>query len=125
MRRHTICAILVLSLLLAAASMELTWAEQPGAPRQGEMAEKETLRVMAKGPDSIVVGEEHLYVVPAVTRITNLNGAVMSLSSLRTPCQAEVTYTRWVKGVKKGPVALHIRVLKEYPGASAFSPREQ
>ena len=124
MRTHTICGILVLSLLLVTAAMELTWAEQPGAHRPGEMALTETLRVMGKGPDSIVVGEEHLYVVSGVTRITNANGVLIDLASLRTPCQAEVTSTRWMKGVRKGPVALHIHVVKEYPGASAFSPRE-
>jgi hypothetical protein len=124
MRAHTICAILVLSLLLATAPMGLTWAEQVKAHREGEMALTETLRVMGKGPDSIVVGEEHLYVVSGLTRITNANGALIDLASLRTPCQAEVTYTRWMKGVKKGPVALHIHVVKEYPGASALSPRE-
>jgi hypothetical protein len=124
MRAHTICGILVLSLLLASAPTALTRADQVGSHREGEMAIKETLRVMGKGPDSIVVGEEHLYVVPEVTRITNASGAPMTLAGLRTPCQAEITYTRWKKGVKKGPVALHIHVVKEYPGASAFSPRE-
>ena len=124
MRAQAIFGILALSLLLATAPVELTWAEQVRAHREGEMALTQTLRVMGKGPDSIVVGEEHLYVVPDVTRITNPNGALMNLGSLRTPCQAEVTYTRWMKGVKKGPVALHIHVVKEYPGASALSPRE-
>ena len=124
MRAHTICGVLVLSLLLASAPIPSGWAEQAKSRRAAEMTVTETLRVMGKGSDSIVVGEEHLYVVPDVTRITNPNGALMSLSSLRTPCQAEVTYTRWMKGVKKGPVALHIHVVKEYPGASAFSPRE-
>jgi hypothetical protein len=124
MRAQTICGILVLSLLLASAPIQSGWAEQAKARRPGDMTVTETLRVMGKGSDSIVVGEEHFYVVPDVTRITNPSGALMSLASLRTPCQAEVTYTRWMKGVKKGPVALHIHVVKEYPGASAFSPRE-
>ena len=124
MRVNTICGILVLSLLLASAPIQSGWAEQARARRAAEMTVTETLRVMGKGSDSIMVGEEHLYVVPEVTRITNPNGALMNLGSLRTPCQAEITYTRWMKGVKKGPVALHIHVVKEYPGASAFSPRE-
>jgi hypothetical protein len=124
MRAHTVCGILVLSLLLATAPMEPTRAEQVGSHREGDMAVKENLRIMGKGPDCIVVGEEHLYVVPERTRITDPSGALMSLASLRTPCQAEVTYTRWMKGVKKGPIALHIHVLKEYPGASAFTPRK-
>lgn len=124
MRAHTICGILVLSLLLASAPIQSGWAEQAKARRPAEMTVTESLRVMGKGSDSIVVGEEHLYVVPEVTRITNPNGALINLSTLRTPCQAEITYTRWMKGVKKGPVALHIHVVKEYPGASALSPRE-
>jgi len=124
MRIQVIGGILVLSLLLATVPLEFTRAEQARALREGEMALTETLRVMGKGPDSIVVGEEHLYVVPGVTRITNANGTLIDLASLRTPCQAEVTSTRWMKGVKKGPVALHIHVVKEYPGASAFSPRQ-
>ena len=122
MRVHTICGILVLSLLLASAALESGLAEQARTPRERVMADKETLRVMGKGPDSIVVGEEHLYVVSGVTRITNSSGALIDLASLRTPCQAEITYTRWMKGVKKGPVALHVHVVKEYPGASAVSP---
>ncbi len=124
MRAHTICGILVFSLLLANAPIRSGWAEQAKARRAAEIKVTETLRVMGKGSDSIMVGEEHLYVAPEVTRITDPNGALMSFASLRTPCQAEITYTRWMKGVKKGPVALHIHVVKEYPGASASSPRE-
>jgi len=124
MRANRICGVLFLSLLLGMAPIESSWAEQARASRGADMAVTATLRVMGKGSDSIVVGEEHLYVVAEVTRITNQNGALINLASLRTPCQAEITYTRWMKGVKKGPVALHIHVVKEYPGASALSPRE-
>ena len=124
MRLHTACGIIVLSLLLASFQPELGRAEQARDLREAETAVTETLRVMGKASDRIVVGEEHLYVVSGVTRITKPNGALIDLDSLRTPCQAEVTYTRWMKGVKKAPVALHVHVVKEYPNASAFTPRE-
>jgi hypothetical protein len=124
MRVRMIYAIFVLGLILAGARADLACAEQAQARREAENVDKQTVRVMAKGPDSIVVGEEHLYVVPKVTRITDSAGALMDLGSLRTPCQAEVSYTRWMKGIKKAPVALHVHVLKEYPGASAVSPHE-
>jgi hypothetical protein len=74
---------------------------------------------MGKGVDHIVVGEQPLYVVPEITKITSSRGTAIELDRLRTPCLAEVTYSRWFKGAKKLPVVLHLKVKKVYRGASS------
>jgi hypothetical protein len=79
---------------------------------------------MGKGADHIVIGEQPLYVVPEITKITSRYGTAISLKSLRTPCQAEVTYTRWMQGVDKHPVVLHLKVKKVYRGASSDNSQE-
>jgi hypothetical protein len=74
---------------------------------------------MGKGADHIVIGEQPLYVVPEITKITSRYGTAIELRRLRTPCLAEVTYARWWKGTDKLPVVLHLKVKKVYRGASA------
>ncbi len=93
-------------------------ADQAQPTHQAKLLETETLRVMGKGVDRIYVGEQSLYVLPGITKITNRYGTTISLSRLRTPCLAEVTYARWVKGVKKLPVIVDLKVQSVYRGAS-------
>jgi hypothetical protein len=119
-----LCAVVILSLLFILGQAEIVLAGQPPAGKQGPEVVTETLRVMGKGGDHIVVGEQHLYVVPEITKITSRYGTDIELRRLRTPCLAEVTYSRWYKGVKKLPVVLHLKVKKVYPGASAVESSE-
>jgi hypothetical protein len=79
---------------------------------------------MGKGADHIVIGEQPLYVVPGITKITSSYGTAIELSRLRTPCLAEVTYTRWLQGATKLPVVLHLKVKKVYRGASSSESTE-
>ena len=101
-----------------------------GLTGQGQLAKKEpsgvteTMRVMGKGVDYIVVGEQPLYVVPEITKITGVYGTAIDLGRLKTPCLAEVTYVRWVEGAEKQPVVLHLRVKKVFRGASSENSRE-
>jgi hypothetical protein len=118
------CAVITLSLLLIAGQAEIVLAGQPPAGEQGPEVVTETLRVMGKGVDHIVIGEQHLYVVPEITKITSSYGTAIELGRLRTPCLAEVTYTRWLQGAKKLPVVLHLKVKKVYRGASSDNSQE-
>jgi len=119
-----LCAVITLSLLFIVGQAEIVVAGQPPAGKQGPEVVTETLRVMGKGVDHIVIGEQPLYVVPEITKITNSYGTAISLKSLRTPCLAEVTYTRWMKGVDKLPVVLYLKVKKVYRGASSSESTE-
>jgi hypothetical protein len=119
-----LCAVIFLSLLFAPGQADIVKADKPPAGKHGPEVVTETLRVMGKGGDHIVVGEQHLYVVPEITKITSRYGTDIELRRLRTPCLAEVTYSRWYKGVKKLPVVLHLKVKKVYPGASAVESSE-
>ena len=119
-----LCAVITLSLLFALGQAEIVKADQPPAGKHGPEVVTETLRIMGKASDHIVVGEQHLYVVPEITKITGRYGTEIELRRLRTPCLAEVTYSRWYKGVKKLPVVLHLKVKKVYPGASAVESSE-
>jgi len=116
--------VLALTLLLVGARGEM------GLTGQGQLAKKEpsgvteTMRVMGKGVDYIVVGEQPLYVVPEITKITGVYGTAIDLGRLKTPCLAEVTYVRWVEGAEKQPVVLHLRVKKVFRGASSENSRE-
>lgn len=119
-----LCAVITLSLLFIVGQAEIVVAGQPPAGKRGPEVVTETLRVMGKGVDHIVVGEQPLYVVPEITKITSSYGTAISLKSLRTPCLAEVTYTRWMKGVDKLPVVLYLKVKKVYRGASSDNSQE-
>jgi len=119
-----LCAVITLSLLFIVGQAEIVVAGQPPAGKQGPEVVTETLRVMGKGVDHIVIGEQPLYVVPEITKITSSYGTAISLKSLRTPCLAEVTYTRWMKGVDKLPVVLYLKVKKVYRGASSSESTE-
>ena len=121
-----LCAVITLSLLFALGQAEIVKADQPPAGKHGPEVVTETLRIMGKASDHIVVGEQHLYVVPEITKITSRYGTEIELRRLRTPCLAEVTYSWWYKGkgVKKLPVVLHLKVKKVYPGASAVESSE-
>ena len=119
-----LCAVITLSLLFIVGQAEIVVAGQPPAGKQGPEVVTETLRVMGKGVDHIVIGEQPLYVVPEITKITSSYGTAINLKSLRTPCLAEVTYTRWMKGVDKLPVVLYLKVKKVYRGASSDNSQE-
>jgi hypothetical protein len=121
-----ICLVLALSLLLAAAGqVAIGLAGQENPAKEAKLLSTETLRIMDKGVDCIYVGEEPLYVLPTVTKITNKYGTTISLDRLLTPCLAEVTYARWMKGVNKLPVVVELKVKKEYHNATASGSRER
>jgi hypothetical protein len=119
-----LCAVIFLSLLFVVGQAEIVKAGQPPAGKHGPEVVTETLRVMGKGGDHIVVGEQHLYVVPEITKITSRYGTDIELRRLRTPCLAEVTYSRWYQGAKQVPVVLKLIVKKLYPGASSSESTE-
>ena len=119
-----LCAVITLSLLFIVGQAEIVVAGQPPAGKQGPEVVTETLRVMGKGVDHIVIGEQPLYVVPEITKITSSRGTAIELGRLRTPCLAEVTYSRWLQGATKLPVVLHLKVKKVYRGASSDNSQE-
>jgi hypothetical protein len=118
------CAVITLSLLFLVGQAEIVLPGQPPAGKQGSEVVTETFRVMGKGVDYIVIGEQPLYVVPEITKITSSHGTAIELGRLRTPCLAEVTYSRWLQGVKKLPVVLRLKVKKVYRGASSENSQE-
>ena len=79
--------LLVFSLTLFLGTGQATF----GLAGQGELQNRsgmvmtETLQVMGKGLDHIVIGEESLYVAPGITKITSRNGTAIDLRNLRTP----------------------------------------
>ena len=119
-----LCAVITLSLLLVVGQAEIVLTDQPPAGKQGPEVVTETLRVMGKGVDHIVIGEQPLYVVPQITKITSSGGTAIELDRLRTPCLAEVTYSRWLQGATNLPVVLHLKVKKVYRGASSSESTE-
>ena len=120
-----LCAVITLSLLLfIVGQAEIVLAGQPAAGKQGPEVITETFRVMGKGVDHIVIGEQPLYVVPEITKITSSYGTDIELRRLRTPCLAEVTYSWWYQGAEKRPVLLRLEVKKVYPGASSDNSEE-
>jgi hypothetical protein len=119
-----LCAVITLSLLFFLGQAEIVSAGKPLARKQGPEVVTETFRIMGKGSDHIVVGEQHLYVIPEITKITNSYGTAIELRRLRTPCLAEVTYSRWYRGAEKLPVALQVKVKKVYRGASSDNAQE-
>ena len=124
MRIRHILTIFVIVLLLTAGQVQTGLTGQKQQPKQDDPGITQTLRIMGKGADHIVVGEKPLYVIPKISTITDINGSTIRLARLRTPCLAEVNYAHWMKGVKKLPVVLHLKVTKVYRGASAVEPRE-
>ena len=118
------CAVITLSLLFIVGQAEMVLPGQPPAGKQGPEVVTETFRVMGKGVDYIVIGEQPLYVVPEITKITSRYGTDIELRRLRTPCLAEVTYSRWFQGAEKLPVVLHLKVKKVYRGASSDNSQE-
>lgn len=119
-----LCAVITLSLLFILGQAAIISAGQPLPRKQGTEVVTETFRIMGKGADHIVVGEQHLYVVPEITKITSRYGTDIELRRLRTPCLAEVTYSRWYRGVDKLPVVLQVKVKKVYRGASSSESTE-
>ena len=116
--------VLALIILLAGGAVKIGFTGQRQPTNKEPPSFTETLRVMGKGVDHIVVGEQPLYVVPEITKITGVYGTAIDLGRLKTPCLAEVTYVRWFKGVEKQPVVLHLRVKKVFRGASSENSRE-
>lgn len=124
MLARKICVVFALTLFLGAGQVILGAAAQPQPEKKSELAVTEILQVMGKGADYIVIGEESLYVEPKVTKITNAYGRAISLERLRTPCLAEVTYSRWMRGVERLPVVLHLKVKKTPWAASSEDSQE-
>jgi hypothetical protein len=124
MLTRKICLVLALSLLLAAGQVMIGLAGQENPAIQAKLVFTETLRIMDKGVDCIYVGEQPLYVVPEITKITNTYGTTIKLDRLRTPCLAEVTYAKWMEGANKLPVVVELRVKRVYRNATATSSRE-
>ena len=124
MRIRHILTIFVSVLLFTAGQVQTGLTGQKQQPKQEDLGVTQTLRIMGKGADHIVVGEEPLYVMPKISIITDINGRTIRLARLRTPCLAEVNYARWMKGVKKLPVVLHLKVTKVYRGASVVESQE-
>jgi len=116
--------VLALTIVLIAGVVKIGYTAQEYLTKKEPPAVTEILRVMGKGVDHIVVGEQPLYVVPEITKITGVYGTAIDLGRLKTPCLAEVTYVRWFKGVEKQPVVLHLRVKKVFRGASSENSRE-
>lgn len=111
--------VLALTIVLIVGVVKLGYSGQQYLTKNEPPAVTEILRVMGKGVDHIVVGEQPLYVVPEITKITGVYGTAIDLGRLKTPCLAEVTYVRWLEGVEKEPVVLHLRVKKVFRGASS------
>jgi hypothetical protein len=121
-----ICLVLALSLLLAAAGqVTIGLAGQENPAKETKLLSTETLRIMDKGVDCIYVGEQPLYVLPEITKITNKYGTTIKFARLRIPCLAEVTYARWMKGVTKLPVVVELKVKRTFGNATATGSREQ
>jgi hypothetical protein len=116
--------ILVMTLILVTGSGEIGQTEQKEGADQEGLGITQTLRIMGKGTDHIVVGEKPLYILPRISKITDISGRTVSLASLRVPCLAEVSYARWMRGVKQLPVVLNLKVKKVYRGSSAVESRE-
>jgi hypothetical protein len=111
--------VLTLAIVLIAGVVKLGYSGQQYLTKNEPPAVTEILRVMGKGVDHIVVGEQPLYVVSEITKIIGVYGTAIDLGRLKTPCLAEVTYVRWLEGVDKQPVVLHLRVKKVFRGASS------
>lgn len=124
MRIRKICLVLALGLLLAVGQVMIGLAGQAQSSKRAKLVDTEVLRITGKGVDRIYVGEEPLYVVPEITKITNAYGTTISLGRLRTPCLAEVAYARWMQGVEKLPVVVHLKVKRVYRGATAAGSQE-
>ena len=125
MRIRHIFTILVVALLFAVGQGQTGLAVQKQKPKQEDLGVTQTLRIMGKGSDHIVVGEKPLYVLPKISKITDRNGSTIRLARLRTPCLAEVNYVHWMRGVEKLPIVLHLKVKKVYRGASAVESKER
>ena len=124
MLARKILLVFGLTLFLGAGQAIIGFAGQGQPLRRSAMVETETLQIMGKGLDYILVGEQPLYVAPEITKITSRSGTPISLKRLRTPCLAEVTYTRWMKGVTKLPVVLDLKVKSTKVGASSSESTE-
>lgn len=124
MLARKILLVFSLTLFLGTGQAIIGLAGQGELQNRSGMVMTETLQVMGKGLDHIVIGEESLYVAPGITKITSRNGTAIDLRNLRTPCLAEVTYTRWMKGVHKLPLVLELKVKSTKSGASSSESQE-
>ena len=113
-----------LTLFLVVGQAIIGFAGQAQPQKRSGMVMTETLQVMGKGTDYILIGEEPLYVTPEITKITTRSGMAISLKRLRTPCLAEVTYARWMKGVDRLPVVLYLKVKSAKWGATSSESTE-
>ena len=124
MLARKILLVFGLTLFLLVGRAIIGSAGQAQPQKRSGMVMTETLQVMGKGTDYILIGEEPLYVTPEITKITTRSGMAISLKRLRTPCLAEVTYARWMKGVDKLPVVLYLKVKSAKWGATSSESTE-
>lgn len=124
MLARKILLVFGLTLFLVVGRALIGFAGQAQPQKRSGMVMTETLQVMGKGTDYILIGEEPLYVTPEITKITTRSGTPISLKRLRTPCLAEVTYARWMKGVEKLPVVLYLKVKSVKWGATSSESTE-
>jgi len=124
MLARKILLVFGLTLFLGAGQAIIGFAGQAQPQKRSGLVMTETLQVMGKGIDYILIGEEPIYVAPEITKITSRSGTALSLKRLRTPCLAEVTYARWMKGVEKLPVVLYLKVKSTKWGATSTESTE-
>ena len=119
MPERTLMMVMAFSMLLIGGQERLGSTGQTMIRGKDSSSVTEVLRVLGKGADHIVVGEQRLYVVPGISSLVSSYGTAIELSRLRTPCLAEVSYVGWIKGIDKQPVVLHLEVKKVYSGAGS------
>ena len=124
MLSRKIILVFGLTLLIGASQAIIGLAGQGQTQKRAGMVMTETLQVMGKGLDYILIGEMPLYVAPKITKITSRNGTAISLKRLRTPCLAEVTYASWLPGMDKHPVVLELKVKRTKSGATSTESTE-
>jgi len=124
MLARKILLVFGLTLFLLVGRAIIGFAGQAQPQKRSGMVMTETLQVMGKGTDYILIGEERLYVTPEITKITTRSGTAISLKRLRTPCLAEVTYASWMKGVENLPVVIYLRVKSVKWGATSSESTE-
>jgi len=124
MLARKILLIFALILFLVGNLAIVGFAGQGQPQKRAGMVMTETLQVMGKGLDYILIGEMPLYVAPKITKITSRNGTAITLKRLRTPCLAEVTYADWMPGLDKHPVVLELKVKRTKSGAASTESTE-
>ena len=117
-RKYLVIVAFSVLLLIVGSHERVGSAGQARTQNSDPSSVTEVLRVLGKGTDHIVVGEQRLYVIPGISSLVSTSGTSIELSRLRTPCLAEVSYVPAMKGVEKHPVVLRLKVKRVYSGAN-------